>query len=61
MTFKEKREFETLTNEIDTLTKEKNELDALFASGNTINDVAALSARYDEITSLLDEKRTPLA
>lgn len=56
MTFKEKREFETLTNEIDTLTKEKNELDALFASGNTINDVAALSARYDEITSLLDEK-----
>lgn len=56
MTFKERREFETLTQEIETLTQEKKELDELFASGQTINDISTLSARYDEITSQLDEK-----
>lgn len=56
MSFKERKEFEALTDEIDALTKEKNELDTLFASGQTINDVASLSKRYDEITALLDEK-----
>ena len=47
MSFKERKEFEALTDEIDSLTKEKNELDTLFASGQTIND---------EIAALLDEK-----
>lgn len=56
MSFKERKEFEALTDEIDSLTKEKNELDTLFASGQTINDVASLSKRYDEIVALLDEK-----
>lgn len=56
MSFKERKEFEALTDEIDALTKEKNELDTLFASGQTINDVASLSKRYDEIAALLDEK-----
>lgn len=56
MSFKERKEFEALTDEIDTLTKEKNELDRLFASGETLTDVAAMSRRYDEISSLLDEK-----
>ena len=56
MSFKERKEFEALTDEIDSLTKEKNELDTLFASGQTINDVASLSKRYDEIAALLDEK-----
>ena len=56
MSFKERKEFEALTDEIDVLTKEKNELDTLFASGQTINDVASLSKRYDEIAALLDEK-----
>lgn len=56
MTFKERREFETLTQEIDTLTQEKKELDELFASGQPLDNIATLSARYDEIASLLDEK-----
>lgn len=56
MTFKERREFETLTEEIDTLTQEKKELDELFASGQLLDNIATLSARYDEIASLLDEK-----
>ena len=56
MSFKERKEFEALTDEIDSLTKEKNELDTLFASGQTIPDVASLSKRYDEIAALLDEK-----
>lgn len=56
LSFKEKREFDQLTAEIDSLTSEKNELDKLFASGETLDNVAELSARYNELTSLLDEK-----
>ena len=56
MSFKEKREFEQLTAEIDTLTAEKDALDALFNSGEAIDDIMAKSARYEELKSLLDEK-----
>lgn len=56
MSFKERCEFNALTEEIDALSKEKNELDALFASGQTLTDVASLSARYNEISTQLDEK-----
>ena len=56
LTFKEKRELEQLTGEIDKLTAEKKQLDALFASGQTIDNIAELSCRYDELTALLDEK-----
>lgn len=56
MSFKERKEFEALTEEIDKLTTEKAELDAIFNSGQMLTDVASLSARYDEITHLLDEK-----
>lgn len=56
LTFKEKRELEQLTGEIDKLTAEKKQLDALFASGQTIDNIAELSRRYDELTALLDEK-----
>lgn len=56
LTFKEKRELEQLTTEIDSLTEEKNNLDKLFASGETLDNVAELSARYNELTSMLDEK-----
>ena len=56
MSFKEKKEFETLTEEIDRLTAEKSALDALFASGETIDDAAAKAARYSELTDILDEK-----
>lgn len=56
LTFKEKREMETLENEIAQLTGEKDELTALFNSGSSSDDIAAKAARYAEVTSLLDEK-----
>ena len=56
MTYKERREFEALTAEIEDLTAEKARLDALFNSGEVIDDVAEKSARYNVVSELLDEK-----
>ena len=56
LSFKEKKELEALTAEIDTLTAEKDALEALFNSGETIDDVSAKAARYEEVKSLLDDK-----
>lgn len=56
LTFKERKELEQLTTDIDTLTAEKKSLDELFASGETLDNVAELSRRYDELTAELDEK-----
>ncbi|MDE6587063.1 MAG: ABC-F family ATP-binding cassette domain-containing protein [Paramuribaculum sp.] len=56
MTFKEQREFEALTESIDRLTAEKKAIDERFASGEVIDDAAALSARYAELSDLLDEQ-----
>ncbi len=56
MTFKERKEFETLTEEIDALNAEKSELEAIFNSGEVVNDIAEKSARYEEVKALLDEK-----
>ena len=56
MSFKERKEFELLTIEIEQLTTEKKELDLLFNSGNEIHDIIEKSARYNDIKQLLDEK-----
>lgn len=56
LTFKERRELEQLTADIEALTAEKNSLDALFSSGATIDNVAELSERYTQIKDELDEK-----
>lgn len=56
LTFKERRELEQLTADIDALIAEKNSLDKLFSSGNTIDNVAELSVRYTQIKNELDEK-----
>lgn len=56
LTFKERRELDQLTADIEALTIEKNSLDELFSSGNTIDNVAELSARYTQIKDELDEK-----
>ena len=56
LTYKEKRELEQLTADIAALSAEKDELDALFASGDTIADVTTKAARYEQIKQLLDEK-----
>lgn len=56
MTFKERKEFEQLTVDIEYLNSEKDELDALFNSGSEIPDIIEKSARYNEIKELIDEK-----
>lgn len=55
LTFKEKREFEELTECIERLTKEKEELFNLFNSGEQIDDVATKASRFEEVKDLLDE------
>ena len=55
LTFKEKREFEELTDSIERLTKEKEELFNLFNSGEQIDDVATKASRFEEVKDLLDE------
>ena len=56
LTYKEQKELEQLNIDIEALNKEKAELDTLFASGETLDDVAAKAARYQEVKDLLDEK-----
>lgn len=55
LSFKEQREFDSLMDEIEKLTAEKEELEAAFNSGE-VDDIVAKSARYEEVKSLLDEK-----
>ena len=54
LTYKEKQELEKLNTQIKDLTKEKESLDVLFASGETIVDVAEKAARYNDIKEQLD-------
>lgn len=56
LTFKERKELEALTEEIDRLTEEKQELEKLFNSGEVVADIDSKSRRYTELASLLDEK-----
>lgn len=55
LTFKEKREFVDLTESIERLTNEKEELFNLFNSGEQIDDVATKASRFEEVKDLLDE------
>lgn len=56
MTFKERKEFEALTAEIEALTAEKASLEEAFNSGGAPGDIAAMSVRYEEVKTLLDDK-----
>jgi len=56
LTYKEKLEMEALTAELDKLNAERTELEAMFASGDTIADIEAKSARYNELKDIIDEK-----
>lgn len=56
LSYKERKEFESLSIEIEKLTAEKQELDAIFSSAQTLDNVAELSARYNSICEELDEK-----
>jgi ATP-binding cassette subfamily F protein uup len=56
MTFKERKEFQELTDEIDQLTRECNQMDIIFQSCEAIADIDKLALRYQQIKDLLDEK-----
>lgn len=55
LTFKERKELEALTEEIEALEAEKKEIEKIF-SGEVSGDINSASKRYDEIKNLLDEK-----
>lgn len=56
LSFKERKEFEALTTEIDALTAEREALEQAFADGSIIDNIEAKSKRYNEVKDLLDEK-----
>ena len=56
MTFNERREYESLTAEIEALSEEKRELERCFNEGSEIDNIAEKSARYEKVLELLDEK-----
>ena len=56
-TYKEKKEYEALTAELDALNKEKAELEALLAGGTSDTEaITTASHRIGEVMALLDEK-----
>lgn len=57
LSYKEKREFASLEQEIAALTKEKENITEKLNSGNTgFEELQELSKRIGEVTRLLDEK-----
>lgn len=56
LSFKERKELEELTVEIDELSTEKAMLEAAFASGEQLTDIEAKSLRYNQLKDLLDIK-----
>ena len=57
LSFNEKREYEQLTKDIESLEKEKSELSSALASGSLSNDdLIQKSQRFQEVTDLLNEK-----
>lgn len=57
MSFKEKREFEQLEKDIDTLTKEKEEIEGALSSGSiSVEQITEMSKRLPILTAELDEK-----
>lgn len=56
LTFKEKKEFEALEEELKSLNDELSALESLFQSGSTIENIAEKSARYEQLKCIIDEK-----
>ena len=54
MSFKERKEYEALSAEIESLTSEKEDIEKKFSEGT--GDISSLSVRYSEVKDLLDEK-----
>ena len=57
MTYKEKQEFAQLEKDIDTLTKEKNDIETALSSGTlSVEQITEMSKRLPILTEELDEK-----
>jgi len=56
MTFNEKREFDQLEKDMESLNKEKDEIEVAMSSGISNDDLMIKSARIQEVMDLLDEK-----
>ena len=57
MSYKEKREYEQLTKEIETLTAEQKKLEEALCSGTlSVDELTEKSKRLPEIKDELDEK-----
>ncbi len=56
LTFKERREFESLEAELEDLNDEKSQLEALFNSGASSEEIASASVRYQAVMQAIDEK-----
>ncbi len=56
LTFKERKEFEELTKELDSLNNEKQEIETIFSHGSNTADLDKLAKRYNELKSIIDEK-----
>ena len=54
--YKEKKEYESLTAEIEALSKEKGDLEALLSTGGATDEITKASTRIGELIPLLDEK-----
>ena len=55
LSYKDRKELERMTDELEVLNAEKKELDHLFASGATIADAAERARRYQELVERIDE------
>jgi ATP-binding cassette subfamily F protein uup len=55
-TYKEQKEYEALTAEIESLTQEKAALEALLSNGGVPEEITKASTRIGEVMALLDEK-----
>ena len=56
LTYSERKEFESLTAELDALNAERETLERIFNSGGQIDDIVGKSARYNELKDIIDEK-----
>ena len=55
LTYKEKKELEQITAELQLLEAEKTGLETAFSSGEAIDDAAAMATRYEQVKDRLDE------
>lgn len=55
LTFKERQELQELTQKIEEYTSEKETLEAIFNSGETIQDIKEKAERYELLKKLIDE------